>query len=187
MSTSSKGDVEPTQPDYRSYSYREGQPNSQPHGPHPHRQQSLAHRQEHASHSVDGSSTCEWNILLELARQTRGAGGDGGWIVPNSTSRPTQRRRTGRAQARMCVKHHERSQTTPHDLSNLPKATTKSSHQLHQHSTREKWVGLLEPRPPPGAVFPWLKPGQGVAKATCTNAPRETTLQRITPTVTKDV
>jgi len=75
MSTSSKGDVEPTQPDYRSYCYRLGRPNSQPR---PHRQQSLAHRQEHASHSVDGSSTCEWNILLELARQTRGAGGDGG-------------------------------------------------------------------------------------------------------------
>ena len=34
--------------------------------------------------------------------------------------------------------------------------------------------GLLEPRPPPGAVFPRLKPGQGVAKASGTNAPRVT-------------
>jgi len=100
-----------------SYRYREGRPNSQPR---PHRQHSLAHPQEHASHSVEGSSTCEWNILLELTRQTRGAGGDRGWIVPNSTARPTQQRRTGRAQARMCVKHHERSQTTEIKLPAAP-------------------------------------------------------------------
>ena len=31
--------------------------------------------------------------------------------------------------------------------------------------------GLLEPRPPPGAIFPRLKPGQGGAQPTGTNAP----------------
>jgi len=47
--------------------------------------------------------------------------------------------------------------------------------------------GLLEPRPPPGAIFPWLKPGQGEAQATCTNAPHETqrTNIYIKPSVTK--
>jgi len=100
-------------------------------------QPSLAHPQEHASHSVDESksNTCGWNLLLELTRQTRGAGDDGGWIVLNSTA-CTQRRHTGQAQ--MHIKHHERPQATRHDLPNLPKATTKSNHQLHQHSTRKK-------------------------------------------------
>jgi len=31
--------------------------------------------------------------------------------------------------------------------------------------------GLLEPRPPPGAIFPRLKPGQGEVQTTGTNAP----------------
>ena len=101
------------------------------------RQPSLARPQEHASHSFDESksNTCRRNLLLELTRQTRGAGDDGGWIVLNSTA-CTQRSRTGRPQ--MHVKHNEKPQATRHDLSNLPKATTKSNYQLRQHSTREK-------------------------------------------------
>ena len=34
--------------------------------------------------------------------------------------------------------------------------------------------GLLEPRPPPGAIFPRLKPGRGEAQATGTMSPHKT-------------